>query len=244
MVSIRYGSPGRSPSDMAEPRVTRVTRRSASTGAWEMEHWQRACGPHERRPADEPGPRWGAEVGARVRTVPVLPGISAGREVSIHPPFISLGTLQAVTEADPAAGGLGAQTRQFADTGPHTGEVAAEMRAKLNASRAERSRPRRRHADPNRCQRGCSGRTGELQIRCQDQATRLRARSSPGRCCPLGRGAERDGGEADAYRGKRTLGLSGQVPSRVDAATVGRRAGWFRPRVRSPRLVLALVLRR
>lgn len=59
-------------------------------------------------------------------------GIPAGREVSIHPPFTSLGTVQAAIEADQVPVALGAQSCHFADTGPYTGEVSAGMLATLN----------------------------------------------------------------------------------------------------------------
>ena len=48
----------------------------------------------------------------------------------------------------------------------------------------------------------------------------------------FGGGAQGDGREADAGRGKRTLGLSGRVPLRVDAATKGGAAGAARLRGR------------
>ena len=47
----------------------------------------------------------------------------------------------------------------------------------------------------------------------------LGAGGGPGRRRPARRGAQGDGGQADAGRGKRALGLSGRVPRRVDEAT-------------------------
>lgn len=61
-------------------------------------------------------------------------GVPAGREVSIHPPFTSLLTLQAAVEADHVPVAIGAQTCHFADKGPYTGEVSAEMLARLNVT--------------------------------------------------------------------------------------------------------------
>lgn len=52
--------------------------------------------------------------------------------MSIHPPFTSLGTVQIAIEADHVPVALGAQTCHFAETGPYTGEVSAQMLAKLN----------------------------------------------------------------------------------------------------------------
>jgi triosephosphate isomerase len=63
-----------------------------------------------------------------------VPGVPAGREVSIHPPFTSLPALQAAVEADHVPVAIGAQTCHFADTGPYTGEVSAQMLARLNVA--------------------------------------------------------------------------------------------------------------
>ena len=57
------------------------------------------------------------------------------------------------------------------------------------------------------------------KARCGSQAARLRAGAGQGRERSSGRGPQGDGGQADADRGKRRLGLSGQVPTRVEAAT-------------------------
>ncbi len=61
-------------------------------------------------------------------------GVPAGREVSIHPPFTSLLTLEAAVAADHVPVAIGAQTCHFADKGPYTGEVSAEMLARLNVA--------------------------------------------------------------------------------------------------------------
>jgi triosephosphate isomerase len=59
-------------------------------------------------------------------------GVQAGREVSIHPPFTSLGTVQGAIEVGHVPVALGAQSCHFADAGPYTGEVSAEMLAELH----------------------------------------------------------------------------------------------------------------
>ena len=64
----------------------------------------------------------------RVRPVP------EGREVSVHPPFTSLRTVQTAVETDHVPVALGAQTCHFEDRGAYTGEVSAEMLAKLNVT--------------------------------------------------------------------------------------------------------------
>ena len=58
--------------------------------------------------------------------------IPPGREVSVHPPFTSLRTVQTAVESDHVPVALGAQNCHFEDRGAFTGEVSAEMLAKLN----------------------------------------------------------------------------------------------------------------
>jgi triosephosphate isomerase len=58
--------------------------------------------------------------------------IPPGREVSLHPPFTSLRTVQTAVESDHIPVALGAQNCHWEDRGAYTGEVSAEMLAKLN----------------------------------------------------------------------------------------------------------------
>jgi len=58
--------------------------------------------------------------------------IPPGREVSVHPPFTSLRTVQTAVESDHVPVALGAQNCYFEDRGAYTGEISAEMLAKLN----------------------------------------------------------------------------------------------------------------
>jgi triosephosphate isomerase (TIM) len=58
--------------------------------------------------------------------------IPQGREVSVHPPFTSLRTVQTALETDHVPVALGAQNCHFEDRGAYTGEVSAEMLARLN----------------------------------------------------------------------------------------------------------------
>ena len=55
-------------------------------------------------------------------------------EVSVHPPFTDLRSLQTVIEADEIPITLGAQHCHWEDKGAFTGEVSPEMLAKLNVS--------------------------------------------------------------------------------------------------------------
>ena len=59
-------------------------------------------------------------------------GLPEGCEASVHPPFTSLRTVQTAVETDRVPLSLGAQTCHQADKGAFTGEVSAEMLAKLN----------------------------------------------------------------------------------------------------------------
>ena len=61
-------------------------------------------------------------------------GIPEGRQVSLHPPFTSIRTVQTAVETDHLPLALGAQTCHFEDRGAFTGEVSAEMLAKLGVS--------------------------------------------------------------------------------------------------------------
>jgi triosephosphate isomerase len=60
--------------------------------------------------------------------------LPAGREASIHPPFTSLRSVQTALESDGVPIALGAQDCHAEDRGAFTGEVSAEMLAKLNVS--------------------------------------------------------------------------------------------------------------
>jgi triosephosphate isomerase len=55
-----------------------------------------------------------------------------GTEVSLHPSFTSLRSVQTALESDAVPIALGAQTCHFQESGAYTGEVSAEMLAKLN----------------------------------------------------------------------------------------------------------------
>jgi len=61
-------------------------------------------------------------------------GIPNHREVSVHPPFTSIRTVQTAVESDHLPLALGAQSCHFEDRGPYTGEISAEMLAKLGVT--------------------------------------------------------------------------------------------------------------
>jgi triosephosphate isomerase len=58
-------------------------------------------------------------------------GVPEGRELSLHPPFTSLRSVQSAVESDRVPVSLGAQTCHQQDRGAFTGEVSAEFLAKL-----------------------------------------------------------------------------------------------------------------
>ena len=60
------------------------------------------------------------------------PRSRTGPSVSLHPSFTSLRSVQTALESDAVPVALGAQNCHFEDQGAYTGEVSAEMLAKLN----------------------------------------------------------------------------------------------------------------
>ena len=58
----------------------------------------------------------------------------AGVDVTVHPPFTDLRSIQTVLESDKIPIGLGAQHCHFEEKGAFTGEVSPAMLAKLNVS--------------------------------------------------------------------------------------------------------------
>jgi triosephosphate isomerase len=70
------------------------------------------------------------ELSALLRANP-LPEV---RELSLHPSFTSLRTVQTLVETDRIPVALGAQNCHFEDAGAYTGEVSAAMLAKLSVA--------------------------------------------------------------------------------------------------------------
>ncbi len=67
------------------------------------------------------------DLALRVRSAPL-----AGLDISVHPPFTDLRTVQSVIEPDTAPIALGAQNCSDQDVGAFTGEVSPVMLAKLH----------------------------------------------------------------------------------------------------------------
>ncbi|HVB05885.1 MAG TPA: triose-phosphate isomerase [Acidimicrobiales bacterium] len=70
------------------------------------------------------------ELAALLRAKPAPQGV----EVSLHPPFTSLRSVQTAVETDHLPVALGAQNCHFEERGAYTGEVSPEMLAKLNVA--------------------------------------------------------------------------------------------------------------
>ena len=66
-------------------------------------------------------------------------------DVSVHPPFTDLRSLQTLIEADDIPISLGAQHCHWEEKGALTGEVSTEMLAKLNVSFVLVGHSERRH---------------------------------------------------------------------------------------------------
>lgn len=64
----------------------------------------------------------------------LTPGDMVRGEVSLHPPFTDLRSVQTVLESDETPIALGAQHCHWGDSGPYTGEISPAMLAKLNVT--------------------------------------------------------------------------------------------------------------
>ncbi len=144
------------------------------------------------------------ELAALLRAQP----LPAQVEVSIHPPFTSLRTVQTAVESDHVPVALGAQTCHDQDRGAFTGEVSAEMLAKLNVTYVLAGHSERR--------RYC-GETDE-QVRVKVDAI-LRNGMRPIVC--VGETApERSGGDAVEVVRRQVAAALGRRPPEVVAASV------------------------
>ncbi len=96
--------------------MTRSGRRVLVSGNWKMHHTH-----YEAIQVVQ-------KLAALLRADPV----PDGTDISLHPSFTSLRSVQTALESDAVPVALGAQNCHFADQGAYTGEVSAEMLAKLN----------------------------------------------------------------------------------------------------------------
>lgn len=100
---------------MAHLDQSGVRRRPLVSGNWKMHH-DHVEALHAVR-----------DLGLRLRPEDV-----AGVDVSVHPPFTDIRTAQSLMEGESIPVSLGAQHCHDHDHGPYTGEVSAQMLARLN----------------------------------------------------------------------------------------------------------------
>ncbi|HPB45605.1 MAG: triose-phosphate isomerase [Microthrixaceae bacterium] len=110
-------------------------------------------------------------------------------EVTVHPPFVDIRTVQTAIESDRMSIVLGAQNCYFEEKGAFTGEVAPSMLAKLNVSYVILGHSERREI---------FGETDEM-VNKKVHAV-FKAGMTPILCCGETQ-AEREGGEAEAKVG-------------------------------------------
>jgi len=161
------------------------------------------------------------ELAAALRSAP----LPEGREVSLHPPFTSLRTVQAAIEDDHLPVSLGAQTCHFADRGPYTGEISAEMLAKLNVAYviAGHSERRAQCGETNevvRCQLDAIYRHGMAPILCVGETTEER----------------RDGAAVEKMRRQVAAALGGRPAEAVASTVIAYEPIWAIGTGRTPTL--------
>ncbi len=138
-----------------------------------------------------------------------------GCAASVHPPFTSLRTVQTAVETDRVPLALGAQTCHHADKGAFTGEVSAEMLAKLNVRYVIAGHSERR--------RGC-GETDEM-VRAKVDAI-LRHGMVPIVCVGEDADERASGAALDRVRAQVAAAFDGRPSDVVAAAVVAYEPIW------------------
>lgn len=135
--------------------------------------------------------------------------------VSVHPPFTDLRTVQTAIESDRMKFLLGAQNCHFEEKGAFTGEVSPTMLAKLNVSLVIVGHSERREL---------FGETDEL-VNTKVKAV-FKAGMTPIMCCGETQ-AEREGGQAESkVDGQVRAGLAGLSPQQVEAMVIAYEPIW------------------
>ena len=136
-------------------------------------------------------------------------------DVSVHPPFTDLRSIQTVLESDEIPMALGAQHCHWEEKGPFTGEVSPAMLAKLNVSLVVVGHSERREL---------FGETDD-DVKCKVEAI-LTAGMTPIMCCGETR-EEREAGQARAKVERQVLaGLAGVKASQVAGLVVAYEPIW------------------
>lgn len=136
-------------------------------------------------------------------------------DVSLHPPFTDIRTVQTAIDSDDLPFAIGAQHCHFEESGAFTGEVAPSMLAKLNVSYVIVGHSERREV---------FGETDET-VNAKVKAILANA-MSPIVCCGETLD-ERDAGEAEAKVQRQVLaGLSGLTPEQVGSLVIAYEPIW------------------
>ncbi len=136
-------------------------------------------------------------------------------DVSVHPPFTDIRTVQTAIDSDRLPFKIGAQHCHFAESGAFTGEVSASMLAKLNVAYVIVGHSERREI---------FGETDEM-VNAKVKAI-IANGMTPIMCCGETLD-ERDAGEAEAkVQGQVLAGLTGLTPEQVGALVIAYEPIW------------------
>ena len=136
-------------------------------------------------------------------------------DVSVHPPFTDIRSVQTVLEADRIPVALGAQNCHFEETGAFTGEVSAAMLAKLDVQYVIVGHSERREL---------FGET-DADVNRKVHAV-LKAKMTPILCCGETL-AEREAGEAESKVGRQVReGLAKVKPEQVADLVIAYEPIW------------------
>jgi len=145
----------------------------------------------------------------------LLDDLDGAVEVSVHPPFTDLRTLQTAIEQDRMEIALGAQHCHWEEKGAFTGEVAPAMLAKLNVRYVIAGHSERREL---------FGETDEWVNR--KVLAILANGMTPILCCGETLDEREAGGTADKVSGQVRAGLEGASPQQVGALVIAYEPIW------------------
>ena len=145
----------------------------------------------------------------------INPGDYEAVDVSIHPPFTDLRSVQTVLESDRIPVVLGAQNCHWEEKGAFTGEVAPTMLAKMNVSLVIVGHSERREL---------FGETDQ-QVNKKVKAV-LRAEMTPILCCGETLEEREAGGTADKVSGQIKAGLAGLKAAQVAGLVIAYEPIW------------------
>ena len=136
-------------------------------------------------------------------------------DVTVHPPFTDLRSIQTVLEADDIAIGLGAQHCHWEEKGAYTGEVSPHFLAKLNVKYVIAGHSERREL---------FGETDEMVAR---KVTAIQALGMTAIACVGETLAEREAGETEAkVLGQVRAVLANRLPEHVSALVIAYEPIW------------------